>query len=257
MKITVVTVVFNDKEHILQTIESVNSQTIRKDIEYIIVDGESSDGTSKLIVSKSDQVDKYIREKDTGIYNAMNKGIRQAEGDYIIFMNSGDCFTATNTMERVVSHITQSGKAPALVYGDYRESYAGACSLPIPSRSPKMIWYGAIASHQSCFYNRAFLSEKGLLYDESYRIAADYKLTMQVIKQSNEDVLRIPLCVSDFDVSGLSNVNQNLGLKEANRVRREVLGWGKARELMMTAILLSARAAKRHGGNLYKTLRRL
>lgn len=257
MKITVVTVVFNDKEHILQTIESVHSQTIRKDIEYIIIDGESSDGTSQLIQNKADRVDKYIREKDTGIYNAMNKGIKQAEGDYIIFMNSGDCFTANDTVELVISHIKQSGKAPALVYGDYRESYAGEYSSPIPSRSPKMIWYGAVASHQSCFYNRAFLHEKGLLYDESYRIAADYKLTMQVIKQSNEDVLRIPLCISDFDVSGLSNTNQDLGLREANRVRREVLGWGKAREVMMTALLLSARAAKQHGGKLYKTLRRL
>lgn len=257
MKITIVTVVFNDKEHILKTIDSVHSQTVRKNMEYIIVDGESTDGTSELIESRGNRIDKYIREKDTGIYNAMNKGIKNAEGDYIVFMNSGDCFTATDTVERVINYIMLSGKSPALVYGDYRESRAGVCSSPIPSRNPKMIWYGAVASHQSCFYNREFLSENNLLYDESYKIAADYKLTMQVIKQSEGDVLRIPLCVSDFDVAGLSNLNQDLGLKEANRVRREILGWGKTKELMMTAVLLSARAAKRHGGKLYKTLRRL
>lgn len=257
MRITVVTIVYNDKEHILKTINNVLAQTARRDIEYIVVDGASTDGTSELIESKASDIDKYICEKDTGIYNAMNKGLKSATGDYAIFMNSGDCFSATDTVECVIKGISQLGRMPALVYGDYREFYGNAYSQPIPSRKPRMIWYGAVASHQSCFYNCAFLRAKGLLYDESYKIAADYKLTMQVIKQSYEDVLRMPLCISDFDVAGLSNTNQNLGLSEANRARREVLGWGKAKEMLVTTALLSARFAKRYGGSLYKALRRL
>lgn len=257
MRISVVTIVFNDKDNICKTIESVLDQSVRTDIEYIIVDGKSTDGTSELILKYADEIDIYICEKDTGIYNAMNKGLYHAHGEYVIFMNSGDCFSHTNVIASTISAIDNHSATPALVYGDYRESKEGVYTSQIPSRTSKWIWYGPVASHQSTFYNLAFLRQHGLSYDESYKIAADYKLTLEVITRATGNVLRIPVCISDFDTSGSSNANRNLGLREANKVRREVLGWGAGKETALTILLLCARYARLYGGCFYKLLRRI
>lgn len=257
MKISVITIVYNDKRHIECTMYSVLRQTARKSIEYIIIDGASTDGTSELIRKQVREVDVYICEKDNGIYDAMNKGVAHSAGDFVIFMNSGDCFTNDKVVENVLKIIEKQSIMPYIVYGDYKESNNGVASTPIPARSYSKIWYGPVASHQSTFYNLHFLNNKGISYDTSYRIAADYKLTLEVIHASNGNVLQLPFCISDFDISGLSNVNQDLGLYEANRARREILGWGWLRETMMTCLLLAARMAHKYGGAIYRILRRL
>lgn len=230
-------------------------QSARTDIEYIIIDGKSTDGTSELILKYADEIDIYICEKDTGIYNAMNKGLYHAHGEYVIFMNSGDCFSHTNVIASTISAIDNHSATPALVYGDYRELKEGVYTSQIPSRTPKWIWYGPIASHQSTFYNLAFLRQHGLSYDESYKIAADYKLTLEVITRAAGNALRISVCISDFDTSGSSNTNQDLGLREANRVRQELLGWGRFRSCILTVLLLSARYMKKNVSTIYKLIR--
>lgn len=255
--LSVITIVFNDREHIARTIESVNSQSARDAIEYIVVDGASNDGTTDIIRSHSYAIDLHICEPDTGIYNAMNKGLAAATGEYVIFMNSGDGFTTSDAVARILQAIAHSGRRPALIYGDYRESRTGThTSGSIPARNPDKIWYGPVASHQSTFYNLNFLHSHGLHYDESYRIAADYKLTMQTLVTSHYDAIRTDICVSDFDTSGVSNGNMDKGLSEANRARREVLGWGALRCSMLTALLLSARYAKKYMRPIYNYLRR-
>lgn len=251
-----VTVVFNDRENILKTIQNVDSQTARANIEYIVVDGASTDGTSEIIRANGQKIDRYICEPDSGIYNAMNKGLALASGQYIIFINSGDCFSSADTVELIISALAQTQQLPAVVYGNYRERNAKGCySSPIPARRPQRIWYGPVASHQSTFYNVGFLRENNLSYDESYRIAADYRLTLQCLRLSNCSALKTDICISDFDTSGVSNQNQDLGLDEANRARREVLGWGKMRAGTMKMLLLSARYSKRFAGPLYRKLR--
>lgn len=255
MRISVVTIVYNDKTHIGKTIESVLSQSARDQIEYIVVDGLSTDGTSECIETYNDRIDIYIREKDSGIYNAMNKGIAHSTGDYVIFMNSGDRFSSPNVIKSTISAIESHSGPPALVYGDYREVKKGVYTNPIPARTPTKIWYGPVASHQSTFYNLEFLHKYGLSYDESYRIAADYKLSLQVITKAVDNVLRIPVCVSDFDTGGCSNTNQDLGLQEANRARREILGWGRIRIAGLTMVLLAARFTKKYLSPLYRLLR--
>lgn len=254
MKISIVTVVFNDRIHIEKTLDSVKCQNARNSIEYIVVDGNSTDGTSEILRSRINEIDIYIREKDSGIYNAMNKGLVRATGDYVIFMNSGDTFHDLDVIGHIVANTPEP--FPALIYGNYCAKQNGEISGIIPSRKSNMIWYGPIASHQSTFYNLHFLNQQHLSYDESYRIAADYKLTLEVITLSKGNTLQLPLCISDFDMSGISNRNQNLGLQEANRVRKEVLGWGGVRSIFMTVLLLSARFVRIYGGFFYKLLRR-
>lgn len=253
MKVSVITIVYNDVSNIGRTLQSVINQTHRN-IEYIVVDGASTDGTSEIIRRYTDHIDKYICEPDTGIYNAMNKGLREATGDYVIFINCGDRFSANDTVAKIIAAIGM--ETPDVVYGNYREfnSNSNETSQVISCRSANKIWYGPVASHQSTLYRLKHLQNHGLSYDESYKIAADYKLTAQAIVAA-KSTLKTDICVSDFDTSGISSNNQNLGLKEANRVRREVMGWSVARIMLLTAILLCARFTKKYLNPIYKLLR--
>lgn len=257
MKISIVTIVFNDKNNICKTIDSVALQTAQKEMEYIVVDGASTDGTSELIKQNMNHIDTYVCEKDKGIYDAMNKGLNRAMGDYVLFMNSGDKFTSNRVVEEVIQAISMAKETPYLVYGDYREVNNGFCSNTIPARYPQKIWYGPVCSHQSCFYNIEFLKRHRISYDTTYKIAADYKLTLEVIRCSKGNVLKLPLCISDFDISGVSNANQNLGLNEANRARKEVLGWGMMKCGLLKLVLLMARYVKRYFRPFYNILRSL
>ena len=98
--LSVITIVYNNVKHIERTIFSVVNQTY-PNIEYIVVDGKSTDGTLQIIERYKTRIAKIISEKDEGIYDAMNKGLAAATGDYVIFMNSGDEFYKTDTVERV------------------------------------------------------------------------------------------------------------------------------------------------------------
>ena len=257
MKISVVTIVYNDRSNIGRTMDSVLGQTARQQIEYLVIDGASTDGTSDLIRARCREVDVYVCEKDRGIYDAMNKGIDRATGDYVLFMNSGDCFTNNRVVEEVIQAVSEQTALPDLVYGNYRECQNGSASAPIPSRHYSKIWYGPVASHQSTFYNLHFLNRHHLSYDLGYKIAADYKLTLTVVQRSEGNILQLPLCISDFDITGVSNNHQDDGLREANRARREILGWGKGKEWALTVMALTARYAKRFLGPLYGKLRRM
>lgn len=253
MKISVVTIVYNDVVNIEHTLKNVIGQTAIDKIEYIVVDGASDDGTSEIIRRYQPRLARYICEPDTGIYNAMNKGIDAATGEYLIFINSGDKFSAKDTIEKVIGCI--GNEVPDVVYGHYREvSDNKHDSRVIPCRNSDKIWYGPVASHQSTLYRLESLRNNGLRYDETYKIAADYKLTAQAIKSAHS-ILKTDICISDFDISGVSSTNQNLGLKEANRVRREVFGWSRLKIWCLTLILLSARYSKKYATPIYNLLR--
>lgn len=253
MKISVITIVYNDVTHIESTLLNVIEQTAFDKIEYIVVDGASDDGTSEIIRRYQPRLARYICEPDTGIYNAMNKGIAAATGDYVIFINSGDKFSSKDTVEKIIGCIGDG--VPDVVYGHYREvSDSKSDSKVIPCRNSDKIWYGPVASHQSTLYRLGYLRANGLRYDETYKIAADYKLTAQAIKSAH-GILKTDICISEFDISGVSSTNQDLGLKEANRVRREVFKWGKFRIATLTVILLSSRYFKRFAYPLYSIIR--
>lgn len=254
MKISIVTIVFNDATHIKQTIDSVVSQTRRDCIEYIVIDGASTDGTSAIITNHINDIDIYICEPDTGIYNAMNKGLSYASGDYVMFINSGDRFHSNNVVSDIIDRI--QSKMPDIAYGDYCEVKGENLSKIIPCRNFSKIWYGPVASHQSMIYSRSLLITNDITYDESYKIAADYKFTAQAIKASHQNsILKLNICISDFDVSGVSSKNQNLGLFEANRVRKEVFNWGKLSIATITIMLFGARYLKHYLRPLYNLIR--
>ena len=140
-------------------------------------------------------------------------------------MNAGDVFASMETLVNVKSAINGFGGDIPLFYGDYIRTDGLDITQVIPARPASKAWYGMFASHQSMFYNLPYLRTQKLEYDESYKIAADYKLTLEVVHRAGiEKIIHLPLCISRFDICGISVNNQNEGLREADRARKEVCG---------------------------------
>lgn len=174
-KISVVTICYNSESCIKQTIESVLNQTY-KNIEYIIQDGASSDGTCDIIREyTSDERINFVSEKDAGIYNAMNKATDKATGDYIIFMNSGDVFYDEKTLEDICplleGDVVYGGVIREKREGVIEEKYKGKHHLL------KLILIGRMPCHQSMFIRDDIM--KKYRYNEEYRITADYDFTVR------------------------------------------------------------------------------
>lgn len=247
---SVVTICFNCEREIEATLLSVLGQTY-SNVDYVVIDGKSSDGTMNIVRKYEDSISTIVSEPDTGIYNAMNKGLRHCKGDYVIFMNAGDAFAGDTVLERLSAMICVQEETPSLVYGNYMESQGGTV---IPNRDYRRCWYGMFTSHQAMAYNLAFLRDKGICYDETYRIAADYKFTISVIA-AGSNVLRTDVCFAKFDTTGVSCSNPDLGLAEADRARREVFGYGKVRIALIHSLLLVARFMKNNMKGIYSILR--
>lgn len=253
IKISIVTIVYNGEREIERTIKSVISQTY-KNIEYVLVDGASKDNTMQIVEPYRECFHKIISEPDKGIYNAMNKGLAVVSGDYVIFANAGDCFASNDVLERVVDSIRKESQLPDMVYGNYRESGDSALEKDIPCYSHKRVWYGMFASHQSIFYRLGLLRDNNIMFDETYKVAADYKFTLQAVIKGRS-FLRLPICISSFDITGISCQNQDLGLYEADRIRKEVLNMSWIKRYGIILISKTSRYVKRYLGFLYKLYR--
>ncbi|MDA7454430.1 glycosyltransferase, partial [Candidatus Pelagibacter ubique] len=154
-KFTIITVVLNSKAELETTIKSLSNQDFR-DFEYLIIDGGSTDGTETLVKNYTDIITKYVSEKDTGLYDAMNKGIKLANGEGLIFLNAGDLFC-----EQV---LTPNIKIPSLIpvyYKNYKNNL-----VKLNTRFYKL---GLPYCHQGIIFEN-----KKILYDCSYKIASDY-----------------------------------------------------------------------------------
>ena len=177
MKVTVVTAVLNDAGHIEQTILSVISQTVIE-IEYIIVDGGSKDGTLELIGKYKDKISLLISEPDRGVYDAMNKGIKYSTGDFVYFLNSGDVLLNPSILSKI--KLEELKERNAIIYGNVVVAYGNieALEKPRPFFNSKMKFKGIGICHQSMFFpGKLIRNEK---YDLSYNIAADYDLAYRL-----------------------------------------------------------------------------
>lgn len=183
MKVTVVTAVLNDAGHIEQTILSVISQT-DIEIEYIIVDGDSKDGTLELIGKYKDKISLLISEPDRGVYDAMNKGIKYSTGDFVYFLNSGDVLLNPSILSKI--KLEELKERNAIIYGNVVVAYGNieALEKPRPFFNSKMKFKGIGICHQSMFFpGKLIRNEK---YDLSYNIAADYDLAYRLWRKGTE-----------------------------------------------------------------------
>ena len=199
IRISVITICLNAAEELPRTIESVLAQDFC-DIEYIIKDGGSTDDTNAVIdgyrkkFSEKGIEFKVINEPDTGIYDAMNQGVRQSVGEYINFMNAGDCFYSEHVLSDIAAAI--SSTSADIIYGDCAVyEYGRFFKFP---KSIERIEHAMPFSHQSCFARASFLREHP--FDTGYRYSADYDflLTAHDLKASFADA-GVTVCITTAD----------------------------------------------------------
>lgn len=215
--ITVVTVVYNGKSTIRETIESVLAQTYAK-VDYIVVDGGSTDGTLDIVKEYAPRIAKWVSEKDGGIYNAMNKGVALASGSYVSFMNGGDTFASPDVLEKVAAVIKMQN--PDIIYGDVliADGEGRAPWLKVAQENVKVM-------HHIPFCHQSTLAKTQLLrqhpFDERYKMSADFKFFKQCFLEKCSFVkANFPIAV--FGTSGVSNTQRTSGLRENNAVVREL-----------------------------------
>jgi len=218
--ITVITVVFNGDAYLEKTILSVINQTY-DNVEYIIIDGGSTDGTLDIIRKYEEKIDYWVSEKDKGIYDAMNKGLKLPAGSYTVFMNAGDIFPSEKTLYKVANQITQNNY-PGFVYGDVIEITMNGKAYLRKSRSLDAVKIGMFTCHQSMYYKNQILKENNILYNLDYKIFADYNFTCRFL-DSSKDSLYINEPLSKFELGGLSTLRWYEGLLENNRTRKTIL----------------------------------
>ncbi|MBQ6064393.1 MAG: glycosyltransferase [Prevotella sp.] len=179
MKVTIITVAYNSAKTLADAIESVYNQTY-DDIDYWIIDGQSTDSTIDIIKSYENKFKgrlHWVSEKDKGIYDAMNKGIRLSMGDIIGILNSDDFFTSNDVIERMVSQFTDDVDA---IYGDVHFVKEANLNKSVRYYSgsifkPWLVKFGFVPPHPS-FYARREVFDKYGLYDDSYKISADFEM---------------------------------------------------------------------------------
>ena len=196
MKITIITINYNNLNGLRQTINSVIKQTYQEK-EYIIIDGGSTDGCKQLIEEKKQYIDYSVSEKDKGLYNAMNKGIQKSTGDYLIFMNSGDIFFDKNVLSEIFENKNYTSD---ILYGSTVYNYLQGGIVRQP-RNLKIMSHELPFCHQSCFIKGNLMRK--YQYDESYRFIADYAFFYKCYKEGKTFEL-IPKIISIYDTKGVS-----------------------------------------------------
>lgn len=218
--ISVVTISYNAVATIEQTILSVINQTY-KNIEYIIIDGGSTDGTVDIIKRYSDRISYWISEPDKGIYDAMNKGVEKASGYWINFMNSGDTFYNRDTINDIFK--LSDYKDIDILYGDRISVYSFGPLYQMPNQLRYMNQFFPIF-HQSTFIKSDIM--KDMKYDVKFKISADYNFFHKAYhKGCRFEYVNIPfsICDVEFGVS-TSAKNQIARLKEDALLRNEMIG---------------------------------
>lgn len=200
-KISIITINFNDCRGLQKTIDSVLGQTFT-DYEFIIIDGGSTDGSKELIAEHQTKIDYWISEKDNGVYHAMNKGIRRATGEFIIFMNSGDIFNSSATLNEVMPDLTAQYD---IYYGDnFKESPTSKRLKTYPEKLTFSFFYTGALNHQSTFIRKS-LFDAHFYYNENYKIASDWEFFVYVICHQNVPYKYLKKTIAIYDFTGISS----------------------------------------------------
>lgn len=208
MKVSIITVVYNNQKTIAQAIQSVLNQDYTP-IEYIIVDGASTDGTIEIIKSYDKNISKFLSEPDKGIYDAMNKGLKLATGDIIGILNSDDFYNNNHIISQIVDEF--KNKNVDLVFGDVAYVKPNNLNKIIRYYSsakfhPSKFEWGWMPAHPSCFLKREIYEKYGH-FKTDYKIGADYELLVRFIGKHKISYSYIPQLFVKMRTGGISNKN--------------------------------------------------
>jgi glycosyltransferase involved in cell wall biosynthesis len=225
MLFSIITVTYNAGKWLERTVQSVISQSYPQ-IEYIIIDGNSTDGTLDIVKKYRQSIAHCISEPDKGLYDAMNKGLKLASGDYVWFINAGDTLYSETTVQEIVNRLdaitpekSHDSVFPDIIYGeteitDPEGSSLGMRRLKAPENlSWKSFRMGMLVCHQSFLVKRTIAEP----YDLQYRFAADYDWCIHCLKKANT-IVNTHLILSLFLEAGLSAANRKEALKERYQI---------------------------------------
>ncbi|MBE7706629.1 MAG: glycosyltransferase [Cyanobacteria bacterium SIG30] len=217
VKLSIITVCYNIKDDIEKTCESIVNQSWQ-DFEWIVVDGGSTDGTLEILKKYQDRINILISEKDNGIYNAMNKGIKLASGKYLNFMNGGDSFYHNNILKSIFDNKEYLSD---VLYGHgYRKLNNPANNVSYaPQVLNKDFLFFRTIHHQSAFIKKDIFEKFGF-YNESYKIVSDYEMWL-ILYNNNASFEYLPYIVSEYTLGGIST--NYLTRKLASSERQDVI----------------------------------
>ena len=212
MKLSIITVNYNDSKGLERTINSVISQSFH-DYEFIVIDGGSTDDSVDVIRRYEQYIDYWVSEPDGGIYPGMNKGLRQAKGEYVNFMNGGDCYYSSDVLEKIFSLDTDAD----IITGNHAEN--GIRNVGQGGVTMLDLYKWAI-DHQASFIHREVAQRHP--YDEKYRIVSDWKFFIEALILDNGSFYYTDTIIVDVDMEGISNTNFELDRKEREQVLKEL-----------------------------------
>ena len=226
MILSIITINRNNAAGLEKTMRSVAAQTFA-DFEYVVVDGASTDKSVEVIRSFEASFGgrlKWISETDKGIYNAMNKGIGMASGDYLQFLNSGDCLAADDVVERMAGAL-KTNEFPPILYGNLLKDMPNGKVWRNKGFAGKPItflgFYTGSLNHPSSYIKRSLFEKYGR-YDETLKIVSDWKWFIQSIILGGEKPVYADIDVTLFDTSGISETNKSLNSVERKLVLNEL-----------------------------------
>lgn len=205
MKISIITINYKNLDGLKKTVQSVLEQT-HTQYEYIIIDGESKDGTLEYLEGQGDYIDYWVSEPDKGIYNAMNKGIAKATGDYLLFLNSGDYLASTTILNEMREHLV-SGED--FVCGDLLlDKEENPFRKKHPEKLTMTYLMRQTIGHPSTFIRYSTFERFGL-YDESLKMVSDWKHFFVALALNGASYKAVSTLVSIFDMHGISSNDKN------------------------------------------------
>ncbi|MDY3063130.1 MAG: glycosyltransferase family 2 protein [Bacteroidaceae bacterium] len=243
LKLSIITVNLNNLEGLKRTYESIVSQTF-KNYEWLVIDGGSTDGSKEFIEQHQDKFSYWCSEPDKGIYNAMNKGIVRAKGEYLNFMNSGDCFACQETLEKVFKH----SYTEDILYGYTTIDTINGEVFALRSMKDKLCWYELFTNtlpHQSSFIKRLLFDKIGL-YDEELKVVSDSKWFATALINYGVSYKFIPQKIAIFEGGGicLTTDYSNERKKQREGVFPDYITEEDVENLISVSIIKSSKMAR-------------
>jgi len=201
-KISIITINYNDSSGLKKTIESIVGQTC-KEFEFIVIDGGSTDESKEIILAAGAVISYWVSEKDEGIYNAMNKGIQKASGDFVLFINSGDYLHDEKVIENLINNLSDTDE---IIYGDVllrNETKNWEITQEHPDKLNFSYFYNRTICHQACLFKKS-LFDKIFFFNEDYKISSDWEFLIYAIYIEKVNYRKINLLISVYDTTGIS-----------------------------------------------------
>jgi glycosyltransferase len=243
LKISIITVVYNNKRTIIDALNSVLNQTY-SNIEYIVIDGNSTDGTMDILLEFRGRISKIISEKDSGIYDAMNKGISLATGDVIGILNSDDMYNSLDTVQYIMDSFNNDNDLDILfgdlVYVKSNDTSAIVRNWIGQEYHDNYFENGNVPPHPSLFV-RAHVYNQAGLFNLKYRLASDYEFMLRIFKKFDFKIKYLPILIVKMRLGGATN-NSIFNILKGNS---EILDAWRENGLTAPFLLMPLRLFKR------------